>query len=635
MCGIAGFIDVSERHDRGARGARDRLSAMLREIEHRGPDDWGMEFIGLNAEAREGDVGHVRSQSSAHARVALGHRRLSILDLSVAGRQPMMSRDGMCMITYNGEIYNYVELRNELRSGGVIFQTRGDAEVLLEGYRHWGLDVLPRLDGMFAFALWDSSRQRLVCARDPLGIKPFYYGSNGDRFVFGSEPRAVLKGLETTGHVDLVHLAEFLVLGICDHDEGTSYSEVRQLRGGEWMEVDSSGQRGPVGSYWSPSLEPGPEVAETPWRIRQLIDVAVGRQLRSDVRIGACLSGGLDSSSVVTTAARQLGAGADQLEALTLCNPGFEGDEAEQARNIALQAGVGFHEVRVGLTRLPDDLDRMVRMMGEPFAGLSMLAGYKVMESAKALGLKVMLNGQGGDEVFLGYPRNARRVLGDLRKEGQWHSLLTEWLAMRRNMRESTLHWIAGNAYFRAPRVAVWRSSRRVRQLVAPELLALVRPAVAEDHFSNYSTHRTQVLDLTRYCLPRLLKYEDRNSMAFGLETRVPLLSAPLVKAALELPLVWRVRNGWTKYALREAMAERLPGAVVWSTRKRGFEVPAAEWLRALRPVLGDWLSGLPRDLPLNPVAMLNHIDGGTGSSQWFWRCVSTALWLRVSAVGM
>jgi asparagine synthase (glutamine-hydrolysing) len=608
---------------------------MLREIEHRGPDDWGMEFIGLNAEAREGDVGHVRSQSSAHARVALGHRRLSILDLSVAGRQPMMSRDGMCMITYNGEIYNYVELRNELRSGGVIFQTRGDAEVLLEGYRHWGLDVLPRLDGMFAFALWDSSRQRLVCARDPLGIKPFYYGSNGDRFVFGSEPRAVLKGLETTGHVDLVHLAEFLVLGICDHDEGTSYSEVRQLRGGEWMEVDSSGQRGPVGSYWSPSLEPGPEVAETPWRIRQLIDVAVGRQLRSDVRIGACLSGGLDSSSVVTTAARQLGAGADQLEALTLCNPGFEGDEAEQARNIALQAGVGFHEVRVGLTRLPDDLDRMVRMMGEPFAGLSMLAGYKVMESAKALGLKVMLNGQGGDEVFLGYPRNARRVLGDLRKEGQWHSLLTEWLAMRRNMRESTLHWIAGNAYFRAPRVAVWRSSRRVRQLVAPELLALVRPAVAEDHFSNYSTHRTQVLDLTRYCLPRLLKYEDRNSMAFGLETRVPLLSAPLVKAALELPLVWRVRNGWTKYALREAMAERLPGAVVWSTRKRGFEVPAAEWLRALRPVLGDWLSGLPRDLPLNPVAMLNHIDGGTGSSQWFWRCVSTALWLRVSAVGM
>jgi asparagine synthase (glutamine-hydrolysing) len=635
MCGITGFIEKVQEQGREDGSPRGRLTTMLRTIEHRGPDDWGMEFFGMKVERETGDDGHVRWHRSPQTRVALGHRRLSILDLSADGRQPMTSHDGTSTITFNGEIYNYIEVRDELRQKGIVFHTGSDTEVLLEGYRYWGMDVLPRLDGMFAFAIWDSNKQKLICARDVFGIKPFYYGANAERFVFGSEPRAVLEGLKTPGHVDMVRLAEFLVLGVSDHDEGTFYLEVKQLKGGQWMEVDGSGQLGTRETYWHANQEPESNDSDTPRLIREQVELAVRRQLRSDVPVGACLSGGIDSASVVATAAGQLGAAARHFKALTLSNRAFDGDETEGARTIARKAGVEFHEVTVDVANLSDDLKRLVQIMGEPFSGLSMLAGYKVMQKAKALGLKVMLNGQGGDEAFLGYTRNARRILGDYRKQGNWTVLFREWIAMMSNMHQTPIHWIAGNYYSKSPKLAVWRGSQRIRGIASPFLLDLVRTDIAEDHIGNYSTHHTQVLDLTRYCLPRLLRFEDRNSMAFGLEMRVPMLSVPLVNAALRLPLRWRVHNGWTKYALRLAMADRLPEKITWNRRKRGFEVPADRWLKALRPRLGEWLLDLPPEIPINPTNILKRIDAGAGSSLWFWRCISTSLWFRFSGVKM
>ena len=412
MCGIAGFIEGIPA-DRDARPtARCRLDTMLHAIKHRGPDDWGMAFFGLQQESLITDGAHIKWVKSPGVQLALGHRRLAILDLSLAGRQPMLSRDGTFCITFNGEIYNYVELRSEL-SRYTEFHTETDTEVLLEAYRRWGVEMLGRLDGMFAFALWDANANKLVCARDPMGIKPFYFAARDGLFLFASEPRAVLAGLGLPGSVDMVRIAEFLVLGISDHDEGTSYQEVQQLRGGHWFEVNANGFVSKPTAFWYPPTNIMREDTDVPLLVQEHIELAVRRQLRSDVPVGSCLSGGLDSGSIVATVGILLGSRAAEFKTLTLTSKDFEGDESHIARAMAQRAGVMWKAVEPEPRGVTGLIEEMIRAWDEPFPSLSMFAQREVMRHARDQGLKVMLDGQGGDEVFLGYPRVAQRVLGE------------------------------------------------------------------------------------------------------------------------------------------------------------------------------------------------------------------------------
>jgi asparagine synthase (glutamine-hydrolysing) len=629
MCGIAGFVDRAVVSRSADLAAQQRLHTMLQAIRHRGPDDWGMMFFGFPGETAESK--HVSYRQSPCAHLALGHRRLSILDLSQSGRQPMTSADGALTITFNGEIYNYVELREEL-SREVIFRTRTDTEVLLEAYRRWGIGMLERLDGMFAFALWDARAGKLICARDPLGIKPFYYAECQERFLFASEPRGVLVGLGSPGHVDAARVAEFLVLGVSDHDEGTPYREVRQLRGGHWFEVGGDGAVSEPRAYWQPRLDRIDD-EDVPVRVRAQVQLAVQRQLRADVPVGSCLSGGLDSASIVATAGSLLGQGAAGFRALTLSNQGFEGDETAMAQLTIQRAGVCPVLVEAQPGRIVDDLKHLICAMDQPFSGLSVLGGFKVMQQARAQGLKVMLDGQGGDEVFLGYPRVAQRVIAEYFRQGRLPTALHEWSALRRNASQPLLTSLLGNLFFGSPCLARWRNSRRIRGLIDPTLLEQVRPEVAADIFAGKDIAGLQMDELTRYILPRLLRYEDRNSMAFGLEARVPLLAVGLVEMALRLPLCWKIRDGWTKYALRMAMSDRLPKEILWQRRKRGFEVPQRRWVEAARPAIGEWLSDLSADCPVNASELLARIDSGQSGTQWFWRCLSVALWMRFSGV--
>jgi asparagine synthase (glutamine-hydrolysing) len=605
---------------------------MLESVEHRGPDDWGMAYFGFPLEERAGDSGHVTWQNTPGRPLALGHRRLSILDLSPWGRQPMTTPDGAFTITFNGEIYNYIELRAEL-SPQAAFRTGTDTEVLLEGYRQWGTGMLPRLDGMFAFALWDARAGKLICARDPLGIKPFYYSDADGLFLFGSEPRAVLAGLGSSGHVDVKRIAEFLVLGLSDHDEGTSYREVRQLPPGHWLEVGGDGSLAESRAYWRPGACGPDEPEDVPARVREQLDLAIRRQMRSDVPVGSCLSGGLDSASIISSVGAFLGSCAGDFTALTLTNTGAEEDESEMACMSARRAGVRWVQVQPDVESIGEDLAPMIRRMGEPFSTLSMFAQYKVMQKARQQGLKVMLDGQGGDEVFLGYPRVAQRVIGEYLKQGQLPSALHEWRALSQNASQPLVTSLLGNVFFSSPQLARWRNRRRIRGLVDASWLEQTRPEVAGDFFTKGGVTGLQVRELTRYVLPRLLRYEDRNSMAFGLEARVPLLSVGLVEMMLRLPLHWKVRNGWTKYALRLAMKDRLPEEILWHRRKRGFEVPQRRWLQAVRPQLAEWLADLPSESPVNATELLSRLDAGQGSAPWLWRCLSTTLWMRFSGV--
>jgi asparagine synthase (glutamine-hydrolysing) len=348
--------------------------------------------------------------------------------------------------------------------------------------------------------------------------------------------------------------------------------------------------------------------------------------------VGGCLSGGLDSGSIIASVSRLLGRDAAQFRALTLSNEGFEGDEGAMASLTAKTTGVRWVPVVPDLQSMEQDLEAMIRAMGEPFSTLSMLGQYKLMQQARREGLKVMLDGQGGDEIFLGYPTVAQRVIGDYLRRGHFADALSEWFGLQRNAGLPLVRSLLGNAFFSSPRLGLLRNTERVRGVVERDLIAETRREVVEDLFRADDTTSLQIRELTRYVLPQLLRYEDRNSMAFGLEARVPLLAVDLVNLALRLPLDWKVRKGWTKFALREAMRGRLPDGVLWNRRKRGFEVPQGRWLQTMLPTIRGWLEDLPRDAPVNGAEIAARLSWGEDAPRMS-RCLSVALWIRFSGV--
>lgn len=632
MCGIAGLVAWGSTPPIGASEYVDRMGDILETIRHRGPDDHG---IAVFCRSPAWSAGDRRSTVAPYepADVALGHRRLSIIDLSEAGRQPMASPDGRLQIVFNGEIYNYVELRAEL-AGSYSFRTHTDTEVLLAAYRRWGVDMLRRLDGMFAFVLLDLDRNVLFGARDPMGIKPLYFHRAGERFIFGSEPKAVLEGLGATGTLDLARTAEFLLFGVTDHDAGTFFREVQQLEGGSGFRLDLVHGTFDTWSYWFPPDildEPPPDCFD---RYREVAREVVRRQLRSDVPVGSSLSGGIDSSTIVTLAGELMNGRAGAYSTLTFTFPGFEDDESELARAIARTAGMAWHPIQPSSETMADDLERMIVSMGEPFSTLSMFAQYKVMERAGQLGLKVMLDGQGGDEVYLGYPRMAQRVMMQHLQRGRVDRFVQEWTGLKKHLSIGLARSLAGNLYFNSDRIALWRNMRALSRYVDLELLEQHRPDVAADYYEPKPVSEKQIDELRKYCLPRLLRYADRNSMAFSVEQRVPHLSTLMLDYALSMPISCRVYDGWTKYLVRRGMDGRIPDDVLWSTVKRGFDIPQSFWVEQLSDRIHTWIEGLPADGPFNRDALREDlIDPYRNGSSKLWGVVSVVAFIQLLSV--
>ena len=630
MCGIAGVIG-RQGQDLDYAGI---VEAMLDLLRHRGPDGVGIAVFGPDAVlARASDraSGH---QASPGVAAGLGHRRLAIIDLTPEAGQPMFSADGSLALVFNGEIYNYIELREELRERWA-FRTNSDSEVLLAAYRVWGDALLGRLDGMFAFAILDLGRNRLFCARDQFGIKPFYFGIDDGALAFASEPRAVLAALRTKGHVDLPHLAEFLVLATSDYDEGTFYREVKQLRPGHCMEVDLVSGKVSSSRYWIPpevTYVSDKAVIPEVWR---LLERGIARQLRSDVPVGASLSGGLDSSVVVNLAARLLGHNANQFRAFTSIAEGHSEDESGLAARSAALAGVQWCPVRPVGEAVAKDLTGMVWSMDEPFTSLAMFAHYQVMRAAANSGIKVMLDGQGSDEVFVGYPRVAQSLVWEKIKGLEWYSAGRDLFLLRRNAAITFREGILGGAYRGLTWVRTFRAAHNMRPMLRANLLSEARYEVVQDATTSSGLVDLQLKELTRYVLPRLLRYEDRNSMAFSIEARVPLLSIDLAQFALSLPVRWRVRDGWTKFALRSAAANWIPPGVLNAKGKKGFPVPQAEWVRLLGPTINEFLSEHGVSEVLDVEAVRRGMETDAVGSHWFWRCLSAGMWIAGSKVAI
>jgi len=596
MCGLTGIVDFDRAPERA--GVERRLD----ELAHRGPDGRDV-FTDANA--------------------CLGHVRLAIIDLSDAGLQPM-ERNGLHLL-HNGEIYNYLELRDELGGLGHRFSTGTDSEVILAAYREWGEGCVERFNGMWAFVIWDATSQTLFASRDRLGIKPFYYRCEHARFEFASEPWPLSRGRANLGPV-----RDYLEQGYLDHGDETFFEDVMRLPPAHSLRFDRDGLR--RWRYWSLAESDAP--ADAAAAVRETLLDAVRLQLRSDVPVGTCLSGGIDSSSIAVAVAAQ---GHEHQKTVTAYFDVAGFDERPFARAVVECTGAEAHWVTFDAGDLVKDLPSIVEAQGEPFGSTSICAGWYVMREAKRAGLTVMLDGQGGDEVFAGYRASFGYRLADLIHAGKVPEATRELRSFAR------LH----GPRWAAVAVATPHVPERARLAVRGRVrggAALLSPALGEVAatasengvtFPDRLRRQLQVL-LTRRGLPELLRYEDRNSMAHSLEARVPLLDHRLVELAFSLPGEELIRRGETKSVLRRALSDLLPPTVATRSDKLGFVTPERRFLRgALGELAADVFASQTFrergwvDDRVARTRLERHRAGRIDAGMELWRALNLELWAR------
>ena len=620
MCGIAGIFHF----DRGALADPSTLRAMADALKHRGPDAEGFHI--------DGPVG-------------FAHRRLSILDLSPAGTQPMANEDGSVWMVFNGEIYNHATLRDELITRGHTFRSRCDVEVLLHLYEEQGPDCLHAVNGMFAFAIWDARARRLFAGRDRFGIKPFYYAVSGGVFAFASEIKALFAAAIVDAACNHEALAEYLTFQFC-LGNATLFRGVHKIEPGCLLLVDAAnGVR--TRRYWDLDFTVAGELAsedESAERLRALLDDAIRLQVRADVPVGAHLSGGLDSSTVVSLAAAHLGGGLHTFSGAFTEGP----DETIYAREVSAKVGSRHHEVFPTEADFVALLPSLIYHMDEPAAGPGVFPQYLVSRLAQQH-VTVVLGGQGGDEMFGGYARYLVAYLEECIRGGiagtqederyvvTFESILPNLPQLRGYEPLMAQFWREG--LFDAP-------ARRYFHLI--DRSASIRDLVVSDvptdrifdrfeavfnggdcrSYINRMTH----FDLTTL-LPALLQVEDRTSMAVSIESRVPLLDHRIAEFVASVPPKVKYRGGRAKHLFRRAVEPLLPPSVSARTDKMGFPVPLTRWYR--RPPVRDFVADVllgekTRQRGLFDVDRIERAiraEGEYGRGIWGLLCLE--LWMR------
>jgi asparagine synthase (glutamine-hydrolysing) len=637
VCGLAGLVSTKPLHV--APGELEGLMSLLR---HRGPDDRGV----LLFDGQTPVVGRHLPTQEWIGNAILVHTRLSILDLSEAGWQPMVSQDGHKYIVYNGEIYNYVELRRELEALGYRFQSHSDTEVLLAAYCQWGAEALNRVVGMFAFAVLDCNERRLFVARDPFGIKPLYYVRGPGMLAFSSEIKPLLAHGWVSRRVNPTRLYEYLRYGITDHGSETMFDAISSLPPAHYLEVslDEPERIKPV-RYWSIDLSSRLELSihEAADRLRELFLESVRLHLRSDVPVGAALSGGIDSSAIVT-AMRQVGGDELKINTFTFvpAPPGpSEGEFVEEVqRSVELDA----HFVTPRAEDIVGDIERLIEVQEEPFTSTSIYAQYRVFKLAREAGVKVMLDGQGGDELLGGYRHYLGPRLASLLRRGRFLQG-ARFLAAAGHLPGETKRSVAmGAGACFLPDVLHAAMRRLVGRDLRPSWFNAdwLRNNEISSRPLTYTAREKETLRHTLYRslvgvgLPALLRYEDRNSMAFSIESRVPFLTPALASFLLALPEQYLIdANGLSKRVFRDAMKGVVPDRVLRRRDKVGFATPERAWLLALRPWVDTLLSSeaLSAVPAMNPQKVRNEWAAIAAGRQEFdsrvWRWCNLIVWSK------
>lgn len=612
MCGICGIINFKNETVQEAP-----VRKMMQIMKHRGPDDEGI-FLEEN--------------------VGLGFVRLSIIDLSPAGHQPMSSHDERYVIVYNGEIYNYIELRNDLKSLGYSFKTNSDTEVLLASYIEWGEECLHRFNGMWAFVIYDRIQKRIFAARDRYGIKPFYYCMTNDFLAFASEIPPLLSLLKTKPKPDYQSIFDYLVFNRTDQTERTFFEEIKKLQHGHSIEFKVQGSRFKVQSSIKRWYNLKERVSQSvgfkdPEEYRQLLSSSIGLRLRSDVPVGVCLSGGLDSSSIVSILLKDYNK-SDLNTFSAVYETGQAGDETEFIKEFSPFLKNMFY-ITPSAETLDVDLQNFVRAQAEPIPETGVYAQFRIMKLASEQ-VTVTLDGQGADEELAGYHYFFGFFFKDLLKQLRLRKLSSEMMYYL--VRHKSIYGLKTFIYFLLSERSKTRLRVDEKGYLDPDFVRRFSGtnSIAGDLYNSGSLNDA-LINHFEYKLEHLLKWEDRNSMWFSLEARVPFLDYRLVEKSLATSGEMIIRKGWTKHILRESMRWTLPEKIRARKDKIGFGTPQADWFRTKgwdRKIVDIVLSNSFRERRLiDPDKALKiykeHLFHKRDASKEIWKWVNLELWFH------
>jgi asparagine synthase (glutamine-hydrolysing) len=569
MCGIAGIVSVNTNDV-----TLDRVKKMTDSISHRGPDG----------------EGHWISDDG---RVALGHRRLSIIDLSEHANQPMHFAERYTIV-FNGEIYNYIELRESLKKEGYVFRTSSDTEVLMALYDRDKENCLQWLDGMFAFAVYDSKEHKLFCARDRFGEKPFHYHlQEGKSFLFGSEMKELwAAGLDRKYNHAM--LFNYLQSGYNQNPQSVSdtfFSNIQRLEHSHYLIIDTCTLKVVKKKYWDIDLANQSDISfETATdRFKELFLQSVSRRLRSDVPVGSSLSGGLDSSAVVCAIDLLNSDKTIHQKTFSAQFPGFEKDESYYQQLVIDQTHADAYFTFPNADTMLNELDKVFWHQEEPFGSASILAQYEVFKLAKQQQVTVMLDGQGADEILAGYHFYYQYFFLELEKQkGLFSSQWKEYIQLHADNPVNPLFRKDIKYKLRQQFPSLFTLLRTGKKMLKRNNGFFTDDFYAQEGKNEYSpvSHFTSLNGMLRQSclgggLQELLRYADRNSMAHSREVRLPFLSHELVEFVFSLPATFKMNNGWTKYVMRKSLETTLPKEITWRKDKIGYEPPQKKWLQS------------------------------------------------------
>ncbi|NVJ91199.1 MAG: asparagine synthase (glutamine-hydrolyzing) [Methylocystaceae bacterium] len=635
MCGIAGLILPSDRFLDPAlmRLLSDRQS-------HRGLDDFG--FLGWQSGGERPKISRDVTAVCDQARVGFVHRRLTIIDETEGGWQPMQSEDGRFNITFNGEIYNYLELKEELKQQGHSFKSTSDTEVLLKALSHWGVEkTLPRLTGMFAFAFLDTLSQSVTLARDPFGIKPLSYTFFQGGFAFASELGALLALPGVKRNVEPQALYDYLRFGFTDQGATTLFSSLKHLEPAHFAVINLNDLSITSQRYWAPSVATTMDISfeEAARHLRGLFEESIALHLRADVPVGAALSGGVDSSAVVM-AMRALKGDALNLHTFSFIAPGEAINEESWADIVGQSVQANMHKVQSNGQELVRDLDNIIKIQGEPFGTTSIYAQYRVFGLAREHNVPVTLDGQGADEILAGYVPFLAARMATMIKRGEFlraNNLLNNALATSGSKAPVMMRAMR----FLLPQALQGLGRRLVGEKLVPDWMngdwfeerGVSMRAKQQPVGGDVLRHELKE-SLCSRVLPSLLRYEDRSSMAHSIESRVPFLTTKIVDFVYSLPEEYLISdNGETKAVFRKAMRGLVPDAILDRRDKIGFATPEETWMGQAK----DWLettlqSKRAQDLPFFATdafqSELDVVKKGRKALQGdVWRWVNLIRW--------
>ncbi|OQY04737.1 MAG: asparagine synthase (glutamine-hydrolyzing) [Bacteroidetes bacterium 4572_117] len=558
MCGISVIINKEDQ-----KVKENEIKAINDLINHRGPDSEGY-YYGDN--------------------FAFGHKRLSIIDLSDEGNQPMHYLNKYTII-FNGEIYNYVELKEDLVKEGYKFKSNSDTEVILASYDKWGQSCVTKFNGMWSFVLFDKTENILFCSRDRFGIKPFYYTNVDNKMIIGSEIKQLLK-YHQKKYVNKQILMDYLVLGFEDHTNETFFENIFTLLPSHNLIYNLNRHSFKIKRYYDIKIRNNINKlneSESVKLYKNSLINSIKLRLRSDVKVGTCLSGGLDSSSISSIASQHYNS-QNKFTAIHAKSTENKSDESMYAEIVSKKANLDLKIVEPTVTDFIENLDKVIYTQEEPFGSPSVYMQYFVMKKANMVDCKVMLDGQGGDETLLGYERYFPAYLSSLNIPDR----IKGFFQSKKNSKLSFIDLFLYSFYFTNHRLRLLILKRKHNFVKKKYFKFLNIQTVIKNSNAHLNIFDLQKIELESAQLPHLLKYEDKNSMAHSVETRLPFIDYKLLENALSINSKMKIMDGWTKYVLRKSIESFLPVEVVWRKNKFGFEAPEIHWVNSISDEIKD-----------------------------------------------